>query len=373
MTETLVQDRPTATRVASPGTPPRVLLAFDWFWKYAAPQAVALRRAGAPVAILHRTHLHEFAGRADERDTLLSEVRSTGVEAFAVPGRFTSIGALPRIAAVGVTLRGWRPDIVHAHDNYDPRLLALTRGLPLVLTIHDPRPHLGAVQTTGVRARIRRAWLRRADRIVVHGEALRDELTATVPAERIAVVPHGTDVASEPAPMPDQPLVLLFGRLEAYKGVGVLADAMRLVWSERADVRLVVAGSGPEARRVPEDSRVELLEGYVPEAALDELFARASLIVLPYLDASQSGVGLQAIARGIPVVVTNVGSLPDLAPDRALIVPPRDPEALAAGIVVALEHDGELRRRTLEHARRFFSWDVVAHRSLALYRDVMAR
>lgn len=350
---------------------PRVLLAFDWFWKYAAAQALALRRAGAPVAMLHRTHVYEFAGRTEERDALLASVRQVGVNTFAVPGRVRSVRALPAITAVRQRLRSWRPDIVHAHDNADPRLLVLTRGMRLVVTVHDPRPHLGAASPIWLRVQARKAWLRRADRIIVHGEALRDVLAEDIARERIAVVPHGADVAAEPLPVPSAPAVLLFGRLEPYKGLRVLLEAMRLVWRERPDTRLVVAGTGPEAAVVPDDPRVERVEGYVPEAQLDALFARATLVALPYLEGSQSGVGLQAIARGVPVVASRVGSLPELTA-RDLVVPPGDAAALAAALLRTLGHHGALRERTLDHAGRHFSWDVLAERSLALYREVLA-
>src|SRR5207247_6561499 len=73
----------------------RVLLAFDWFWKYAAAQAVALRQAGAEVAVLGRTHLHEFAGRADEHRRLLDRLDESGVQTLLLPGRVRSPSSLP--------------------------------------------------------------------------------------------------------------------------------------------------------------------------------------------------------------------------------------------------------------------------------------
>jgi glycosyltransferase involved in cell wall biosynthesis len=145
---------------------------------------------------------------------------------------------------------------------------------------------------------------------------------------------------------------------------------MQLVWRERPEVRLLVAGSGPAAEAVPDDPRVELIEHYVPEAQLDDLLAQASLVALPYLEGSQSYVGLLAVARGIPVVASRVGSLPDLTLP-GLVVTAGDATELAATLLRGLDHDGALRRQTLEHARQF-SWDAVAKRSLALYRDVLA-
>ena len=147
---------------------------------------------------------------------------------------------------------------------------------------------------------------------------------------------------------------------------------MELVWQRRADVRLVVAGQGPEAALLRDDPRIDTRLGYLPEDALDEEFARCSLVVLPYVQASQSGVGLLALARGIPALVTRVGSLPDLALDSSFVVPPRDPAGLAEAILRHLDHDERLRAAVLAHARKTFAWDVVARESLALYESVLA-
>jgi glycosyltransferase involved in cell wall biosynthesis len=351
----------------------RVVVACDWFLKYAAAQAAALQEAGADVALLCRTHAHEFGGSHAERTQALLAAREAGVELLELPGRVSSPGALPGVAATARRLRRWRPQLVHAHDNHDPRLYALSLPYPAVLTVHDPTPHPGARSLGAARDRIRAAWLRRAERLVVHGEELRAELAARVPAERIAVVRHGTAPRPVPEPCPPDPSILLFGRLERYKGLGILLEAMEQVWERRPDVRLVVAGKGPEAALLPDDPRIDARVGYLPETALDEEFRRCSLVVLPYVQASQSGVGLLALARGIPALVTRVGSLPDLAVDSTFVVPPRDSASLAEAIVRHIDHDERLRQAVLARARTEFAWDVVARESLTLYEAVLAR
>ena len=78
--------------------------------------------------------------------------------------------------------------------------------------------------------RIFKQWFRRAERFVVHGHALAEELAPMVGRARIVVIPHGVWPRSEPLARPGSPSVLLFGRLEQYKGVEVLVEGMRLVW-----------------------------------------------------------------------------------------------------------------------------------------------
>jgi len=350
----------------------RVLVTCDFLLKYAAAQAAALAGAGEDVALLCRTHAAEFGGDEGERRALLVELKRGGVKVFEMSGRFRSVAALPSMVRTRRMIKEWKPDVVHVHDNYDPRLLLLTRGFPHVLTIHDPSPHLGASELFGLRARFRREWFKRARNIVVHGERLRESLIAaketSVP---VIVIPLGVSSWTSPLPVPDQPRVLFFGRLEPYKGLRVLIAAMDIVWRTCPKVKLVIAGWGSEAHLVPDVPRIEFRNEYVPEEQLEELFAAASIAVLPYVDASQSAAGLETLRRGIPTIVTDVGSLPEIVDDAALVVPPDEPAALARTILMHLDHDDVLRRRVLEYTRLRSSWEAVASEHVALYSRLL--
>jgi alpha-maltose-1-phosphate synthase len=349
----------------------RVLVTCDWFLKYAVRQAIALRAAGSEVALLCRNHAFEFANSEVERQTALQEARRVEIPIFEIQGRVSGVHSVRTLPATARSVRGWRPDIVHAQDNHDPRLFAMTRGYPSVVTVHNVKPHLGDSPLQGLRARTRSAWLGSADRVVVHGARLREDLAQTIQRGRIVVIPHGLEPTPAAFPLPSTPAILLLGRLERYKGIPVLVEAMRRIWAQRADVRLIVAGRGPEASSLPADDRIDAMIGYVPEDRLDELLARASLVVLPYLEGSQSGVGSFAVSRGVPVVVSDVGSLPELALDERFVVAPGDVGALARTLLTYIEHPPQLRADVLEHARAHLSWDVAAKKSLDVYADVV--
>lgn len=358
-------------RVEQAQQPPRVVVMCSWFLKYAAGQVVGLRRAGADVALLCRDSLEEFAGSRSEYDRLLDDVKASGADVIVLPGRVSSLGSIPAVLRLRRSLRAWGPDVVHAHAHNDPRLLALAAPYPLVATIHDPVPHPGSAHPGIVREKIERRWNRQADLLIVHGEKLAELIR---PEKRpVAVVPHGTEPADEPYPVPAEPTVVLFGRLEPYKGVDVLLAAMDHVWRVRPGVTLEVAGTGPEAGRVPKHPRIRTSGGYLPEAEVDAMFRRATLAVLPYLAGSQSGVGSLAAGRGIPAVVSDVGALPELVVDRSLVVPPGDPGELAAALLRHLDHGPELRVRVLEDARARLSWEATGRRSIELYRRLLSQ
>ena len=348
----------------------RILIVCDFLLKYGSEQARALARAGHDVAILCRSHALEFGGATAERDDLFAGLEREGIEIVVIPGRIRSISAVPRLLEVRRALRRWGPQVVHVHENHDPRLLALTTGYRTVLTVHDPLGHPGAPELNRWENWAFRHWFGRAERFVVHGEPLVEELAPIVHDAPMVVIPHGVWPRSEPLAPPQSPSVLLFGRLERYKGVEVLVAAMELVWERRPEVKLVVAGAGAAARLVPDKPRVSLIPRYISETEVDSLLAQASLVALPYTQASQSGVGTLAIAAGVPVVVSDLGALPQLTYEPSFVFEAGNPSALAETIVRHLDHGPEVRRATLRHAQSRFSWDYAARLTTELYREM---
>jgi glycosyltransferase involved in cell wall biosynthesis len=347
----------------------RVLLTFDWFLKYTAEQAVGLRANGAEVLVVCRDHLGEFGGDRAEWATLIEMMRSAGVEVHVIEGRVSSLRALRTAAAARRRIGSWKPDIVHVHENLDPWLLLVSRGVPLVETIHDVQPHPGHPEHDIVRRNIGRAWRRLAKAYIVHGEKLRVDLRSRAGGRPIAVIPIGVKAAPAPDPIPEQQTILFLGRLEPYKGLHVLVEAMQEVWRARPDVVLVVAGRGPSAAEVPEHPKIRRLLRYVSEEEVDRLLAQATLVAAPYIEASQSAVVSLAVARGIPTVVTDQGSLAELAPDPSLVVPAGDVSALAESLLAHLDHGPELRARVYEMACGL-SWTVVGKMSIAFYDEL---
>jgi alpha-maltose-1-phosphate synthase len=348
----------------------RVLVVCDWFLKYAASQSAALRRAGMEVFLLCRDHAFEFGGSSKERQEVFRSM-ADGVALGVLRGRITTPSAVKDVGRLRSLIRSWRPDVVHAHDNTDPRLLAIVRGLTRVTTVHDAVPHPGQRPLPKVEELVRRRWIRGSAAVVVHGAAIAEELPAWASPKQIAVIPHGAAVRDCPLPVPKRPSVLLFGRLEPYKGVDVLLRAMEKVWTQRGDVRLIVAGRGPEAALVPVQPLIELRDEYVPEAELDTLFGEATIAVLPYIEASHTGVGTTALGRGVPTIVSDVGALSDIALDSSFLVPPRDVDALTRAILRHLDHDDELRHSVLAFAHERFSWDACAVQAIELYESLL--
>jgi glycosyltransferase involved in cell wall biosynthesis len=121
---------------------------------------------------------------------------------------------------------------------------------------------------------------------------------------------------------------------------------------------------------------VRFVSRFVADAELPAFFRRADIVVLPYREIDQSGVLNTAMAFGRPLVVSRVGGLPELADvhDAAVAVPPGDDASLAEALSALIADRGERERlgaAAARVARDEHSWDAIAARHLALYRELV--
>ena len=243
----------------------------------------------------------------------------------------------------------WNVPLVHA--------LRL-KGVPVIHTLHDLDPH------HGVRFG---AFIRLWDRLIVasgchllvHGARYRDLLLAQgVPPERVTCVPllHGFLSGEHAWPPENEAIlnhnldlrpVLFFARVEPYKGVDTLLAAWPKVAAALPAARLVIAGPVAQGMALPPlPPSVALRDRRVLDGEALELFRSASLVVLPYRDATQSALVAAAYAFQLPVIVTRSGALPEyvVPGETGWVVPPDDPPALAAALRSALSDSARLRR-----------------------------
>jgi glycosyltransferase involved in cell wall biosynthesis len=221
-------------------------------------------------------------------------------------------------------------------------------GVPFVVLVHDADAHPGdgfPFQMWLQRALCRRAMTLAALSAHVGDRLLRQNLAGTRgrPLIRLRLPPMPYDVAPrsrDTAPEGGEGFRLLsFGRLLPYKGLDLLADSLRLL-GPQAGLQVRVVGSGPESpalaalRGLP---GVAVENRWVPEDEVGSLLDWADAVVLPYREASQSGVAAAAIAARRIVIATNVGGLAEqLAGEALAILCEPDAASLAAGLRRAL-------------------------------------
>ncbi len=244
-----------------------------------------------------------------------------------------------------------------------------------------------------------RRALRQGHGFIAQSDQVRRDLFAVVPETDPAGVitsPHPVyDFTPPDAPhkspqqarqllgLPDDlRVVLFFGFIKPYKGVMHLIDAApRLKQRFGEGVRVLVVGD-IYGDRAPYHERVaalgvgnvlEIVEGFVPDETVADYFLAADLVVLPYVSATQSGIVQIAYNYDTPVVTTRVGGLPEVVIDgeTGYLVPPEDPEALAAAVIRFFDEDRAADFAAgVAREKAKYSWDRLAEAVEILARGV---
>jgi len=274
------------------------------------------------------------------------------------------------------------PDIIHFQSTqlWISLFLPFLRKYKMVTTFHDVTPHIG---TKKIHQIVSRNWLvKYSDSIIVHGEKAKEDLMNQNIKKKCHVIPHGdysffTKYSKNG--VEEMNCVLFFGNLLDYKGLEYLIKAEPLITKRIPDVKIIIAGEGnfEKYRDLIRDvNKFEICNKFIPDEEVAELFQRAKVIALPYIEGTQSGVIPVAYAFKKPVVVTNVGSIPEVVDDgkTGFIVPPRDEKALADAIVKLLK-DNELRGEMGENAytkmKEELSWDKITEKTMEVYKETI--
>lgn len=256
-------------------------------------------------------------------------------------------------------IRKLRPDVVHFMDNHPryPLYAKLCRALwcKIYVTQHDPILHSGEQKTllgkvaTWVNKRLRNI----ANILIVHGDKLKSDVISlyNLPADKIISVPHGNYTfftRRAKGAFPQKNHFLFFGRIIAYKWLDILLESLEFVKKEFPDFVLVIAGNGdikPYASLLDQyKHNIRLYHFDIPEEEVYTYFEQSEFVVLPYKDATWSGVIPTAYAFSKAVITTDVGELATHVDHKHswLIVPPNDPQALADAIIRMLYHKNEV-------------------------------
>ncbi|MEM8733706.1 MAG: glycosyltransferase family 4 protein, partial [Planctomycetota bacterium] len=195
---------------------------------------------------------------------------------------------------------------------------------------------------------------RQADHVIVHGEPLSRQVRDLFrfDSSQVHVIPHvAMGQTLEGSTLEEDPnLVLFFGRIWDYKGLDQLIAAEPILNQLVPSARIMIAGEGEDFSRYRNQMRnpdhFVVHNRWVSDEERAQMFRRAAVVVLPYNEATQSGVVPVAYNYSKPVVATDVGALSECVEHgvTGLLVPPREPEKLAHALARLLQ-DEELRVR----------------------------
>jgi glycosyltransferase involved in cell wall biosynthesis len=319
--------------------------------------------------------------------------------------RLRQLYKLSNIIKAIYTIKRFNPDIIHTQhcEFLSPHFLILwasTFTRPLVLTIHDVKPHYGTRWPLSLK--IATIWLKRKSKaIFVHGQLLkkvmvsdwhvRANMVHVIPLGEINVAPFLRYINKAKEKMNKEKCndknILFFGNIKSYKGLEYLINAEKIISKRFPNIRFIIAGQV----RTRDDvlyynyckslitniSHYELYPQFISWEFGAELFTRCDLVVLPYNDRfSHTGVVATAYGFRKPVIVTDVGCIPELVDigKTGLVVPPRDSKKLAEAIIRLLEDDS-LRVNMGSNAylklKRDLSWDNIAEKTIDVYKNIL--
>lgn len=291
-------------------------------------------------------------------------------------------------------IRRERPSLVHLLSNSTLWLnfaVPFWRPIPLLTTIHDVELHPGDVETSVMPKWASELIVRQSGHVVVHGNGLK-----RMALDRYDKAPDRVHVLSHPAilryaelarrekmvrrPDDGKLRILLFGRIFAYKGLEQLVRAEAVLKDVLPNLRITIAGRGddPWAFRplMGRPDRYDIRHGFIEDPEVAQLFLDSDIVVLPYTEASQSGVLNLAAAFGKPVIVTDVGELRASVEPNGLgmVVPPGDPERLARAIRILSESitlRNEFGANALAWVKGPIAPETVGAQAVGIYRTVV--
>lgn len=369
----------------------------DFTPRYDAELAEALIRDGCDVQLFGAAVGREAAPAPYRREhfyqVLARSPRSKGGARL-----LKGLSHAPDMARLPRALREFGAEVLHCQWTPLPlldrwALRWVHRRFPVVITVHDSNPYNGA---SGAMMRLGyRELLREADAVIVHTRHAADRLAVWgLDRARIHQLPHGlldlTKGCGGEKPLSSQPSrlsLLQFGKIKFYKGVDVLLRAVALLppaARDRLEVQIVgqpYIDTAPLLGFVAQHGlggTVRFRFEFVDEAELARLLCETDALALPYREIDASGVAMAAVASGLPVIATTVEGFTELFAGQggARLVPPEDPEALAAVLSEWIEDPGVLAElRTAMQVRRdqVPTWDEIARATRAVYAEAEGR
>ncbi len=260
----------------------------------------------------------------------------------------------------------------------------LRRRRPVVVTVHDLEPYNGA-PTSRIQLLGFESALAVASRLIVHTDAAKASLVANGrPETTVSVIPHGplsgtSEPRLEPEPTADgRWRVTLFGKLQAYKGVDILVEALgRIPKEEQARLRVTIAGEAliplePLRQRIRAlhlESFVHLTTERLDEGQMHDLFSHTDAFVFPYRAIQASGVLFLTLPWRRWMITSDLGVFIDYIQEgvNGFRVPADNPSALAIAIAKSIG-----ARPSPEYSPSVPSWGEIAGRTADLYRAALA-
>jgi glycosyltransferase involved in cell wall biosynthesis len=292
-----------------------------------------------------------------------------------------------------------RYDIIHDNQSLSYGILAISKWMPTIATIHHPitidrditvratgnffkkLKHLRWYSFVGMQKRV----VRRLPRFITVSKCARDDICREfkLPQKRFRIAPNGIDTRRF-HPLPEiarqkNRIITTTSSDTPLKGLSFLLDAVARI-AEIYPIRLIVVGTPKKHGRILDlvrkldRNKIVRFTGPLNDMEFVREYAKATLAVIPSI---YEGFGLpaaEAMACKVPVISTTGGALPEVVGAAGILVPPRDSEALFKAILDLLNHPNKakaLGQAGYQRATTCFTWKQAALKTVAAYQEVL--
>lgn len=278
-----------------------------------------------------------------------------------------------------VVIRFWIPFMGPALGTLAKRLRA--KGIRVVGLVDNAIPH----EARGFDKSLSNLFFKHCNAFFTLSQSVADDLELLAPGIPIGTSPHpvydifGQGVSKEEAREklnldPDKKYILFFGFIRAYKGLDLLIEALGVKAVKELNIHLIVAGEFYEDQKKYIDliesldlnDSVTIRSDYIPQEEVKYYFCASNLVAQTYRTATQSGVTQIAYHFDRPMLVTNVGGLPEIVPDEecGFVVDP-SPDAIANAIVRFFKENKEKEfSKNVAQKKHELSWEYFTEKFL---------
>lgn len=245
-------------------------------------------------------------------------------------------------------IKKFHPDVIYYPMGHIwvPLLNIFLKRIPKVMTLHDPILHSG--EDNFFRKLFHKIPLYQANHFIVLSKIFVKHLNENgISLKDIDVIPHGEfSYYSKYKSFKiknRKPTILFFGRISKYKGLDTLLKTFPIIKKEIPECKMIIAGNGdikPYKQLMIGLKDIIVVNQWIKDEETASYFSQTDLVVLPYKDATQSGIIPIAYSMKLPVITTNVGGLPEQVQNEkdGILVNPCDEKALALACIRLLNN-----------------------------------
>jgi glycosyltransferase involved in cell wall biosynthesis len=284
-------------------------------------------------------------------------------------------------------LRSKKYDVVHitsapSYNNFFYYFF----GKRLILTVHDPIRHSSA--TRKVEEFNRKRAFKNIKNLILLNNNQKSEFIETYKIPPRTQIYNSSLSSYDYLNIYDKELrfkdcgryILFFGNVVSYKGLEYLFPAMVRLHEEYPEVSIVVAGKGEYYFDISEYEHLDyfkIINDFIPDDKLASLIRNCAFVVIPYIDATQSGVTMSAYAFCKPCIATDVGGLPEMVINNkyGIIVPPKNIDGLAKAMATLIGNteliDKFSKNIESDYKNGDKSWRSIANEMKLIYQQVI--